>query len=93
MSAEGGEPEPLTRGPGRSHRWSPDGEHIYFTGAEERAGNLWVLSLEDGRERPITNLVGRRGDLGTPVATDGKHVYFVWREDLGDVWVMDVVRE
>jgi hypothetical protein len=29
------------------------------------------------------------GFYGTP--TDGRFVYFVWSEDLGDIWTMDVV--
>ena len=50
-----------------------------------------IQALEDRREEPVTNLVGRRGALGyMPTATDGTFVYFPWRDDLGDVWVMDV---
>jgi hypothetical protein len=27
------------------------------------------------------------------LATDGKYLHFTWREDAGDIWVMDVVYE
>jgi hypothetical protein len=27
------------------------------------------------------------------LATDGKYLYFTWRGDMGDIWVMDVVYE
>ncbi len=26
-------------------------------------------------------------------ATDGSYLYFTWQDDLGDIWVMDVVQE
>jgi hypothetical protein len=35
-------------------------------------------------------LEGRRGNLGDSFSTDDRYVYFSWREDEGDVWVMDV---
>ena len=49
----------------------------------------------DGRSptRPLVNLRGQCGSIGvygTP--TDGKHVYFVWTEDVGDIWVMNVAQ-
>jgi eukaryotic-like serine/threonine-protein kinase len=90
-SAGGGEAMLMTRGPGRSPRWSRDGEYIYFSGAAEREGNLWRLSLRDGTEQPITNLVGKRGEVGImQPATDDRFLYFPWQEDLADIWVMDV---
>jgi Tol biopolymer transport system component len=88
VPARGGEPELLTRGPGIGPRWY--GDHVYFNGIEERAGNLWSVSVRDRRERPVTKLAGRRGTLGIMnPATDGKFLYFSWRNDLGDIWVMD----
>ena len=94
MPAEGGEPERLSDGPGQLARFSPDGKVLYFTGWEERAGNLWALSLEDGSEYPVTELAGRRGSIMEyNLATDGRYLYFTWSDDLGDIWVMDVVTE
>jgi eukaryotic-like serine/threonine-protein kinase len=89
--SRGGTEDLLTQGPGLSPRWY--GDDIYFTGVEERQGNVWRYSVRDRRERPATHLVGRRGTLGimTP-ATGGKFLYFPWRDDLGDIWVMDVVQ-
>jgi hypothetical protein len=49
--------------------------------------------MEDGREYPVTDLTGRLGDQGHSIATDGEYLYFTWEEVLGDIWVMDVVRE
>jgi hypothetical protein len=49
--------------------------------------------MEDGREYPVTDLTGRRGSLYFSLDTDGEYLYFTWRHDLGDIWVMDVLRE
>ena len=44
-------------------------------------------------ERPVTDFRGRRGTLNEfALATDGDYLYFVWEENLGDIWVMDVVQ-
>jgi TolB protein len=92
VSVAGGEPEFLTKS-GNFPRWSPDGERVYFTGTNEKEGNIWALSPEDGSERPMTDLSARPGRLGAiALATDGRFLYFTWEEDLGDIWVMDVVR-
>ena len=94
VPSAGGEVERLTDGHGLFPRWSRDGRQIFFIGARERSGNLWALSLEDKSERPLTALVGKRGGLGPwGLATDGEYLYFRWEDDLGDIWVMDVVRE
>jgi Tol biopolymer transport system component/predicted Ser/Thr protein kinase len=86
--------ELLSSGPVATSQWSPDGNLIYFVGADERAGNLWALSLKDRRVFAVTNLSGRRGSLGfQPPSTDGKYLYFPWRDDVSDVWIMDVVQE
>jgi hypothetical protein len=73
-------------------RWSRDGRRVFFIGRGESAGNVWAVSVEDRAMRPMTDLVGRSGALGNLAnATDGRYLYFTWQEDLGDIWVMDVV--
>ena len=68
--------------------------HIYLTGLGERAGAIWEMAANGGKERPVTDLRGRRGYLESlSLATDGRYLYFTWGEDLSDIWVMDVVRE
>jgi TolB protein len=90
----GGAPEPLDIGEGNYVRWSPDGQHLVFAGAgEERSGNVWRWSAAEGNESLITDLAGRVGSLGPHLATDGEFLYFQWREDLGDIWVMDILTD
>ena len=86
----GGKAERIAEGPAQMGAWSPDSRHIYLTGFGVPR-NLWAVSVEDGREYPITELSGRRGTLGYCIATDGEYAYFTWWEELGDIWVMDVV--
>jgi hypothetical protein len=55
---------------------------------EHRA--LWRLSLADGAVTRLTQLQGQRGYLREQFAEGDRFLYFVWSEDQGDVWVMDV---
>ena len=41
----------------------------------------------------MTDLTGRRGSLLESLASDGQYLYFAWHEDIGDIWVMDVVTD
>ncbi len=91
LPTTGGEPEQLSKGVGGYPRWSLDGKWVYFPDFQS---HIWEISLEEGTERPVTDLLGKRLTMGpTTLATDGEYVYFSWWEDLGDIWVMDVVRE
>ena len=83
--------EGLNRG---SLRWSPNGNHIYFTKVIENTGSIWSLSIEDDSMRQLTDLSGRNGQMGQyALATDDKYFYFTWEEEIGDIWVMDVEQE
>jgi Tol biopolymer transport system component len=71
-------------------RWTPDGRSVVYRASQDRI----AIVAADGQstERILADLSGRRGGLGdhgTP--TDGRFVYFTWNEDLGDIWVMDIV--
>jgi len=87
VPVSGGDHERVTSG--YQHRWSPDGRAIYvYKGAD----NLYRVSMEDGNERRVTDLSGGRiGHLGMDgLAIDGEYLYFVWMEEIGDIWVMEV---
>ena len=74
-------------------RFSPDGKSIYYSVVDGPKENhdLWKLSLDRGHVSRLTKLQGRRGNLGQAFTNDGSYLYFTWREDDGDIWVMDVV--
>jgi eukaryotic-like serine/threonine-protein kinase len=93
LSLSGRAPEPFwqTAGPvGGFLRFSPDRQQFVY----RRAGGPqhWSMGVKDGRERQITNLEGRAGQLDTAIATDGEFLYFGWTDERGDLWVMDVAR-
>ena len=94
VPAAGGNPEPLTEGQWVA-RWSRDGKRVYFAGRPGTTSrNLWAVSPEDGTVQAMTDLAGRQGRVSeTCVATDGQFLFFAWREDSGDIWVMDVVTD
>jgi len=49
------------------------------------------LSPSDGREYVVADLKGRPGMMGWELSTDDSYLYFTWWEDLGGIWVLDVV--
>ena len=94
VPVRGGEAVRLSAGPGARAHWSVDEKTLYFCGWGERVDNIWALSAEDGKEYLVTDLSGRYGRLENEfLDTDGEYLYFIWAEDLGDIWVMDVVQE
>jgi dipeptidyl aminopeptidase/acylaminoacyl peptidase len=90
VPAEGGEAEPVLDENSWSPRWSPGGGRVYFAAQREGRGNLHVKDFGGTAERQLTDFVGRPGYLGSEWDTDGEFLYFTWREDIGDLWVMDV---
>lgn len=92
-----GEPQSLSTSDASVNRWMPDSESVVFVEWDhETNGGRGVnsVSIRDRKERRLTELVGRRGTLGSEaLATDGEYVYFTWEERSGDIWTMDVVQE
>jgi Tol biopolymer transport system component len=87
VPVQGGAPRRVSDLPIHYHRWSRDGARIYFP----HAGDIWSVSI-DGEARQETSLDSRPGDVGDhTLATDGRFLYYGWEQDLGDLWVMDVV--
>jgi hypothetical protein len=67
---------------------------MYFTGTSRGSDDLWERTLADGRERQLTRFIGKPGSLGgESLAASQTHLYFTWRHDLGDIWVMDVAAD
>ncbi|MGH9390025.1 MAG: TolB family protein, partial [Vicinamibacteria bacterium] len=89
MPREGGEAVRLTPGDAPYPIWSRDGRAVYFLDRND----LWIVPAEGGEVRKLTDFSGKRGSMWFTLATDGQYLYFTWREDRGDIWVMDVVYE
>ncbi len=93
MPASGGAAELMTQAPAFFFRWSPDGKQIYFPGDQRGNNDLWSVTI-DGHERRMTRFSQRAGSLDpNSLAADSAYLYFAWRNDLGDIWVMDVVSQ
>ncbi|NQU86321.1 MAG: PD40 domain-containing protein, partial [Mariniphaga sp.] len=59
-----------------SVNWSPDGKKIAFTRRDKTiAGDIWVISVSDGKLMPITN--SPQDDYGPVWSPDGNKIAFV----------------
>jgi Tol biopolymer transport system component len=93
VPVDGGDPVRITEIPVWKHVWANPDEIYFISVLKPEAGNIWSLSTEDGEARMMTDLSGKPGTLGgEALDTDGEYIYFTWEEDLGDIWLMDVVR-
>jgi TolB protein len=92
VPASGGQPERLTDGKDSLARWSRNGKQIYYFRLTDRTPQVWVLSVDNRRTRPITALSGKRGVLGgLGLAADEKFIYFPWVQTRSEIWVADIV--
>jgi Tol biopolymer transport system component len=88
VPAEGGEAQSFLDG--WSPKWSADTKRIYFVARRHGEVNLYERANGSTTERRLTDFVGRPGFLASLDDTDSEFLYFTWREDHGDLWVMDV---
>jgi len=87
IPAKGGSPELVTKTSASfGTMWSLDGKHIYYC----KASNIWQISEDGDNEQSITDFKDKLGNFQFPSSTDGQYIYFVLREDSGDIWTMDV---
>ena len=77
-----------------SARWSRFDARLYFIASLRDQEDLW--SIVPGESQPArreTNLRGRRGSLMLqPVCPSTGYLYFSWREDPADIWLIDIAR-
>ena len=67
--------------------WSHDGRSMIFRAAADRLDIIEARA--DALPNRLVDLSGRRGSLGVySMPSDGKFLYFIWEEDLGDIWTM-----
>ena len=91
----GGDATPITDLTIFNYVWAAEDDELYFTtltGAE--IGNIWAVSADGSGLRPLTDFTDRPGTLGgEALATDGRFIYFTWEEDVGDIWIADLVQD
>ncbi|MFC1629465.1 hypothetical protein ACFL3H_10210, partial [Gemmatimonadota bacterium] len=85
VPAGGGHPEPVTSRIMYRSQKSPDRKTIYSV----RGADIYEVSVEGDNERQLTDFSEKYG-LIRSITTDGKYLYFVWKEETGDIYVMDV---
>lgn len=79
-----------------SPRFARDGQSILYFSAFDgplEEPDIWRLSLGDDTISRVTKLAGMRGRLNYLFSVDASYLYFIWYEDEGDIWVMDVATE
>jgi len=75
-------------------RQARDSNDVYMIGHAESENSILRIRVEERTSHVIAKLTGRRGSIGwTGLAMDREFVYFTWQDDLGDIWVMDVVTD
>ena len=94
VPAEGGIPELLIASMRGTAAWSTDGQQLFIWKRGEQSANIWSHAMRDGSMRAMTDLAGKYGVTeDSAVAADDNYLYFTWREDVGDICVMDVVTD
>jgi hypothetical protein len=58
----------------------------------QKENDIWIVSIENREERPVTALTGRSGWLTGGLATDGHYLYFCWSDPRMAIWVADLVQ-
>lgn len=92
VPAEGGLPELLVESMSGVTAWFIDGQRVFVWKRGEQSANIWSQSMRDGSMRAMTDLAGKYGVAWSfDLEADDNYLYFVWQEDIGDIWVMDVV--
>jgi Tol biopolymer transport system component len=75
LPATGGEPRRVTaNSPSYLHGWSPDGEHLIYTGERDSEFDIYRISAGGGEEVRLTTAKGL--DDGSEYSPDGRHIYF-----------------
>lgn len=75
VPAEGGTPRRVTElGPSYFHGWSPDGQHLLYTGERNGDYDIYRMPVGGGDEVRLTSTPGL--DDGSEYSPDGRYIYF-----------------
>ncbi len=75
VPVSGGSPTQITpKGPSYCHGWSPDGQHLVFTGQRNNEFDIYKVPAKGGSEVRLTMAKGL--DDGPEYTPDGKYIYF-----------------
>lgn len=79
----------------RAPRWSPTGEHIAVYSNQDGSQDIWVVKVEDGEVRKLTDQAAEADDVrfAPQWSPDGRWIAYVsneadWWHD--DVWIVEV---
>ncbi|HAF25513.1 MAG TPA: hypothetical protein DCK93_21830, partial [Blastocatellia bacterium] len=88
ISAEGGQPRPLTSGPFENvvPSWSRDGKGIYFGSMSSGGMQIWRVPAEGGQPAQVTQHGGFEGFE----STDGKILYYSKGRAVPGIWQVPV---
>lgn len=90
VPVEGGEPTLLTSASTGVGGWSPDGRFVAFNRAVDGRRTVWVHSVEDGTDRPLTT-EGYETFGGNAWSPDSREVLlYSFRTGLQDLWAYPV---
>jgi TolB protein len=91
-------PTQLTRGGWvnmNACHWTLEGQTIYAYGLgrqSKRGANFWTISLADGSAKPVLDLRGGVKEPLNSLASDGKRLYFPLWERIGDLWMVELLK-
>ena len=85
-------PDLLVLGGGDRYRFLPNGKGIVVLQGEFRRHDFWLLDLESGRLRQLTNLRPGYSVKSFDISPDGKQILFDRVRENSDIVLIDLPR-
>jgi Tol biopolymer transport system component/DNA-binding winged helix-turn-helix (wHTH) protein len=72
------------------HSWSSDGKEIAFAGRRDGVWNVWIVNVESGAVRKLTDFTSMTTWVRTPSwSPDGKRIVFEAGAPRGNIWISE----